>query len=206
MNFNLYKPSKKQFEITLMMGNKPMHYCDMLSEYELDDYENLNDFYIITHPLIYTIIGDLSILLPLGFITFEVMNNVYKENNVSYLLVYVDARCSFGKWPIIDYHLQSIAEMEKTKINIGETLNIFIESHTYKIANKYKINKVMLFNLATDDAVGYHTKNRWKPNAEKKLKKLINSTTGKNALQDADAAGFYSEGSNHMFKILNVES
>jgi hypothetical protein len=205
MNFELHKPTKKQFEIILLMITKQHHFCDLLDEYDMDDYNNLGDFYIVTHALVYTIIEGKSILLPLGFIQFDIYENIYKKNLESFILCHVDSRCSFGRWPLIDVHLKAISKMENNaKINIGETLSNFVESHMIQLANHNNIQKVLLFNLATEDAFKYHKKNGWKVKARDKLLQLTNSSTGQTALEDAINGADFIEGSIHMFKILNV--
>jgi hypothetical protein len=209
MWFNMYKPNETQYKILtdLVFSGEDYNNCGLLEDQE-GDYRYIDEnLFILTHPIVEEIITrndvSISVHIPLGYIQFEPLNDFTfnNEKGETFKFLYVRSRCSFGLWPQFKNYVKAVSEIEHSRINIGEILNLFLEGFAKKYAIEHKVDKVVLFNLSLHTAMSSHYKNGWNFNFDSFLKK-IKTSKGKPSKDLLENLGYYENAANHMYKII----
>lgn len=206
MWFNVDKPNEIQLQMLEFMANVKENYntCHLFSQ------SYISQLYILTHPLISDLIkvNDVSnsIQIPLGFINFETFPE-YKfvdVNKNKYSVIYIMSRCSFGKWPQVSSQIKQLSDIENTKINIGEILNLYLEGLARKFGHEQGCDYVILFNQSISKAVKSHKKNKWKINADIPLSMIIDQKSKNTALNIFTEMEYIDNSNLHMYKLVKV--
>lgn len=177
MWFNMYKPSFEQYKILLKMVNYNKNYnkCKLLETKE-NDYTKLmknNQLFILTHPTVEIIHKGKSVHIPIGYVHFKVAKEIFEDKNKKkYKIMYVSSRCSFALWPQVKNYITAISRIEKTKVNVGEILSLFLDNMARKLAYDNKTDHTLMINMSLSSAIYSHIKNGWSPFADIPLKKL----------------------------------
>ena len=204
MWFNMYKPDKTQKKILHSLSNKQVDYNDC-GLFNLGTKHTKNDeLFILTHPIVEEIINNKSVHIPLGYIHFQTFPEFeFKYNNEKYSVFYVHSRCSFGMWPEFKHHIKAISDIEHQKVNIGQTLNLFLEGMAKKYKIEHNIDYVILFNMSLADAVYSHEKNGWSEGADTVLSHLIEEKHKKTAAEIFEELELLDHDDEYkMFKII----
>lgn len=211
MWFNMYKPNEIQHQMLVQLANVKEDYnnCGLLGAYSNEEENDDTFLFILTHPWIEEIVntpkGDISVHLPLGYIMFTSFPE-YKfidKNGNTYSVIYVDSRCSFGLWPEFKSVLKTISDIEKTKVNIGQILNQFLEGFARKFKTEQGTDYTILFNMSLATAVFSHKKFGWEEDVLFPFNRIKDVKTGELAYNTFVKTGMVDpEHEYHMYKVI----
>jgi hypothetical protein len=151
----------------------------------------------------------------LGGLFLQFLDGIFEDGNgVSYVIMYVEYRCSFGTWKnlkkdmnklIADTH--KITGNQTLKPNIGDLMSRYIDAFGRKYAYDNKANHCVIFNYSLDSAIKYHLNQGWKPDAHDIMSRIYlvknDKLTKKTAITIVNESGIgFVSGFQQMYKIV----
>jgi hypothetical protein len=151
----------------------------------------------------------------LGGLFLQFLDGIFEDGNgISYVVMYVEYRCSFGKWKILEPDMENLIKITRQltgnytlKPNIGDLMSRFTDGLGRKFAFESGVGHCIIFNYSLVTAMKYHFKQGWKPDAYNIMSKIHLITDGKftnkNAVNITNESGIgFVSGFQQMYKIV----